>query len=244
MSQRNQWLDIAKGIAILLMVIGHSTIPQSVSNFIFAFHMPLFFISSGLVTNFEKYSAMHFIAHKLRTLLLPFLIYSSIVIILLIIAGISDINHVLYNGWEGYALWFIPVLFFSLIINKIKQIKMKYIRIALVLCILISGAVLCYYSIYLPWSLSTIPYASFLIFLGGGCKSLGQRIETIKNPIIYIWILAILTITISHFWRLDMAWNHIRPVVPLTIGAISGTLMLFLISIFIYKHTSVLSWIL
>ena len=96
---------------------------------------------------------MHFIAHKLRTLLLPFLIYSSIVIILLIIAGISDINHVLYNGWEGYALWFIPVLFFSLIINKIiKQIKMKYIRIALVLCILISGAVLCYYSIYLPWS--------------------------------------------------------------------------------------------
>lgn len=57
MSQnRNRWLDIAKGIAIILMVAGHTPIPSVMSHFIYAFHMPLFFISSGLVSNYEKYS--------------------------------------------------------------------------------------------------------------------------------------------------------------------------------------------
>lgn len=49
-SQRIEWIDVAKGIAILLMVAGHTTIPKSISNFIWAFHMPLFFIASGLCT--------------------------------------------------------------------------------------------------------------------------------------------------------------------------------------------------
>ena len=36
MSQnRNRWLDIAKGIAIILMVAGHTPIPSVMSHFIF-----------------------------------------------------------------------------------------------------------------------------------------------------------------------------------------------------------------
>ena len=56
---RKQWLDIAKGIAIILMVIGHTSIPNIASNFIYAFHMPLFFIASGLffsVSCFNEHS--------------------------------------------------------------------------------------------------------------------------------------------------------------------------------------------
>ena len=80
MSQnRNRWLDIAKGIAIILMVAGHTPIPSVMSHFIYAFHMPLFFISSGLVSNYEKYSLVDYIKHKSYTLLLPFVCYSTIV---------------------------------------------------------------------------------------------------------------------------------------------------------------------
>ena len=69
MSQnRNRWLDIAKGIAIILMVAGHTPIPSVMSHFIYAFHMPLFFISSGLVSNYEKYSLVDYIKHKSYTL--------------------------------------------------------------------------------------------------------------------------------------------------------------------------------
>ena len=39
MMERISWIDIEKGLAIILMVIGHSALPQNLSNFIFAFHM-------------------------------------------------------------------------------------------------------------------------------------------------------------------------------------------------------------
>lgn len=45
-----------------------------------------------------------------------------------------------------------------------------------------------------------------------------------------------ITFSVSHFWRLDMCFNGILPVMPLTIGALSGTLMVFYISMLIERH--------
>lgn len=39
---RIDWIDLTKGIAIFLMVCGHTSIPLSISNWIWSFHMPLF----------------------------------------------------------------------------------------------------------------------------------------------------------------------------------------------------------
>ena len=45
---RIAWVDVAKGIAILLVIIGHTVnFGSATRNFIFSFHMPLFFILSG-----------------------------------------------------------------------------------------------------------------------------------------------------------------------------------------------------
>lgn len=41
---RFQWIDIAKGLLIMLVVTGHSGID---AKYIFWFHMPAFFIISG-----------------------------------------------------------------------------------------------------------------------------------------------------------------------------------------------------
>jgi len=59
--QRVQWVDYAKGIGIFLVVFGHtlrglvnssiletSTIVVSIDQWIYSFHMPLFFYLSGL----------------------------------------------------------------------------------------------------------------------------------------------------------------------------------------------------
>lgn len=37
MSERFLWLDVAKGIAIILMVLGHTVIPECASNISYAF---------------------------------------------------------------------------------------------------------------------------------------------------------------------------------------------------------------
>ena len=44
---RNTVISICKGIAIILMVAGHAELPTILSNFIYVFHMPLFFITAG-----------------------------------------------------------------------------------------------------------------------------------------------------------------------------------------------------
>ena len=53
-SLRLKWLDIAKGITIILMVIGHTSIPDPFSRFIYAFHMPLFFLVSGFLSKKKR----------------------------------------------------------------------------------------------------------------------------------------------------------------------------------------------
>ena len=44
---RNTTISIAKGLAIILMVIAHAEAPRWLCRFIFEFHMPLFFITAG-----------------------------------------------------------------------------------------------------------------------------------------------------------------------------------------------------
>lgn len=48
--KRNNAIDLAKGVAIMLVVIGHCYSTRSVVNqVISAFHMPFFFIGSGIL---------------------------------------------------------------------------------------------------------------------------------------------------------------------------------------------------
>ena len=48
MNNRDTAFDITKAIGILLMILVHcSGLPHLLRNFIFSFHMPLFFIVSG-----------------------------------------------------------------------------------------------------------------------------------------------------------------------------------------------------
>lgn len=111
------------------------------------------------------------------------------------------------------------------------------------LCFFLIGYSLRHYEISLPWSLSVVPYASFLIMLGEELANYKKRIETDMH---YwdILLLAIVTAVISQFWQLDLAWNQITPIIPLTLGALSGTLMIFRLSVWIENKTKFVSTVL
>lgn len=235
-NHRKLWLDIAKGIAIILMVVGHTTIPHIASDFIYCFHMPLFFIVSGFASNYVKYNPLEYIKHKAHTIMLPFITYSIIVSLVLYLIGQMDFPHLISNGWEGYALWFIPVLYLaSILAMLISLAKNAYLRYGFMLSLLLLGYYLSYYQVSLPWTLSTVPYAAFLVLVGNRLKHIQKWIE-VDNHYWDIALLFIVTVVVSHFWCLDLAWNHITPIVPLTIGAIAGTLMIFRLSVWIEQN--------
>lgn len=52
---RKRWIDVARGIAILLVLIGHAGVAPKFNQYILSFHMPLFFFLSGMVFDNEKH---------------------------------------------------------------------------------------------------------------------------------------------------------------------------------------------
>ena len=101
------------------------------------------------------------------------------------------------------------------------------------------GAYLRYIDLYLPWSLSSVPYACFFILLGTELKRFQKIIE--KSSLSLLIGCFVVTYLATLFGKMDMAWNAVLPIIPLIIGAISGTLMVFILSSYIDKHTEFLS---
>ena len=75
MSQRDITIDIAKGIGIFLVVLGHVPIPMWLATPIYMFHMPLFFFLSGMFFHPEEKLA-YGIYKKVRTLIVPYLFFA------------------------------------------------------------------------------------------------------------------------------------------------------------------------
>jgi fucose 4-O-acetylase-like acetyltransferase len=110
-TNRIQRIDIAKGITILLVVIGHFPIPVLLRSWIYSFHMPLFFLISGMLFQKEKYTSFRqFFIRRNFSLFFPFIIFSVIIYALTFLIKMNAYSFSLNNGWE-LALWFIPVLY-------------------------------------------------------------------------------------------------------------------------------------
>lgn len=99
---RNTVISIAKGIAIILMVIGHAEAPELITNFIYTFHMPLFFIAAGYFFS-RKYldDPWEFISKRVKGLYYPFLKWSFIFLILHNIWFELGILNETYGNWTG-----------------------------------------------------------------------------------------------------------------------------------------------
>ncbi|MCO5950389.1 acyltransferase family protein [Mucilaginibacter flavidus] len=86
---RLNWVDHAKGIGIILVVFGHVIKGLNTANlidpvffnyavnFVYSFHMPLFFILSGyfFLPGFNKRGNKYFLVNKLETIVYPFIIW-------------------------------------------------------------------------------------------------------------------------------------------------------------------------
>lgn len=70
-ASRIGWIDAAKGIGLLCVILGHLGIPY-LDMWIYFFHMPLFFFLSGFVFSGRKYDFATFLKKKVRSLVIPY----------------------------------------------------------------------------------------------------------------------------------------------------------------------------
>ena len=75
MKKRVEWIDSLRGLAMFLVILGHSFYIRNnkIRNYLYSFHMPLFFFISGLTTKRKDISFIEFIKKKAKNLLLPYL---------------------------------------------------------------------------------------------------------------------------------------------------------------------------
>lgn len=100
--QRNNVISICKGIAIILMVAGHAEPPTLISNFIYIFHMPLFFITAGYFFS-RKYvdDPWSFCVKRFKGLYVPFLKWSVLFLLLHNLWFEIGLLNETYGNWTG-----------------------------------------------------------------------------------------------------------------------------------------------
>lgn len=76
-SMRQEYIDIAKGLGILCVVYGHTFGFDEFGNFVYLFHMPLFFILSGAFLGMRK-GVVGEVYNKTKRLLIPYVIFTVV----------------------------------------------------------------------------------------------------------------------------------------------------------------------
>lgn len=128
MSQKRiSYIDTAKGIGILLVLIGHSGFPSAnLITWISSFHMPLFFILSGILfahTGAATKKTKPFLKKKLCSILVPYAAFSILSILASAILDYESFPDYLWiallqtiSFYGISVLWFLPTLFFGEVI--------------------------------------------------------------------------------------------------------------------------------
>lgn len=81
--KKNTSVAIAKGIAIIAVVVGHSAPPRLLSLLVYAFHMPLFFMFAGYFFNVNYVNnEWEFIRRRFKGLYVPFVKWSLLFLLL------------------------------------------------------------------------------------------------------------------------------------------------------------------
>ena len=125
--QRIEWIDIAKGIGMILVIAGHC-FQLDRCHPIYSFHMPLFFFLSGiLISNPNKIGIVAFIEKKSKQILFPWILMLSVSFaVCLVIPSWRDqmtLKRILMdlyssntNIFQNSSLWYLPCFFLTLLL--------------------------------------------------------------------------------------------------------------------------------
>lgn len=189
--QRIEWIDASKGILIFLVIFGHLNatewFPQldfSIK-WVYTFHMAAFFVLSGMVYS-GKESFRQYLGKKIKTLLVPYTIFSVLglakAVIQLVRGNVSALVESLYDVYiMGNGLWFLIVLFFveliAFFIYKTKVNRFAVVVISAVIAFLYYR----YINVALPFKLD-MAILSFQFFaIGVSVQKLIGGVQPIRK---------------------------------------------------------------
>ncbi len=186
MAYRNDWIDNAKGIGIVLVVYGHvvrglvkaglvvnSSTTTLVDSVIYSFHMPLFFFLAGLlfVDTLARRGRVGLVFSKVDTIVYPYIVWSLIqglceVLLSKYTNGNVTVSEVFALAWQPRAqFWFLYALFVVFTVCALLYVRLeKRLYVALLLLF----ALLYVFKSYLWLNLLNNFFYSYAVFFALG----------------------------------------------------------------------------
>lgn len=199
---RIAFLDVAKAFAIILVVWGH-LIQQTTSDFwdskifsfIYSFHMPLFFLLSGMFIE-KLFSLSFFAALKKRflQLLLPAFVLSFSIYLVELLSGVSSITLRNFVKVIVDMPWFCVTLFFG---SMIVIVAMKWLKKDIWACLfslLILGLI--------P-NKDFFSLKSFLPFIWSGYFIMKYKTFIFRNAIKILPFSMLIFVILLSFWDIN-----------------------------------------
>ena len=143
-------MDVARGIAILMVVITHIGVGETLNRLLYSVHLPVFFIASGYFFRFEK-SFLKFLWRKAKGYLLPYLFCSLCISLFLLIRSGGSLEELSYSLKDFAlqkrytALWFLAALFLCNLLFWLLQFLSKQTLWAYLPCVVLA-CVFAYYN--------------------------------------------------------------------------------------------------
>ena len=237
-SKRIEWIDALKGFGMILVILGHMTIPEFLRRCIFSFHMPLFFLISGYLYG-GRYSWM-WVGRKAKAILIPYVVYGLITIGVIWFTNTGGIAPSVQSFIRGNGVgvtWFLSCLFMveviggGLITLSRKFLSWQYWL--MVVGVAVVGIILPRLVLFRVMKLESL-FAGLAFWLAGyGLKGVGlnwkwfagasipatfvwlQRVDmqsaSFGNPVIfYLVALAAVLVVVYLFSRLNITWCWLR----------------------------------
>ena len=236
MNQRLAYIDVAKGLAMILMILCHSGMHNGFTQWIYAFHMPLFFIVSGFLYNGEHTELGPYIKKKFYQLIVPFILFS--LMLCFGSRGGEDWIYILYGSRDSLAfaktftpLWFLPCFFFSSFLFRLISNISNYNVVRLcVLIICIPGFIGGYYHKFFKYG---FPFNIDVALVGVLLMGIGKELKIIYEKSFFsnigVGVFCLLIGSIVAFLNRPESLTVGNPHVEMSIGAY-GNPILFIIS--------------
>ena len=243
MEQRNQWVDYAKAIGILLVVYGHVArglynagiaIPEKTyalaDSIVYSFHMPLFFFLSGLFfyQSLTKRGGRALIASKIDTIAYPYILWSLLqgsIEVFLSSHTNSNIhmNDVLALFWSPRAqFWYLYALFVVFIVSTVLyKMAPKHLAAQVVTPLLLLAASLLYIFPQLLPKIFIFRYiANDLVFfvLGIFFTQLAHKTDFLGRPVSLV-LLTTAVIAYQYYFHVNKGFTNAHKGLPLLLLA-------------------------
>lgn len=160
-NKKMYYLDIARGIAIFLVVLGHVYMTDdSFNRWIYSFHVPIFFVITGIIMESSNTWKNNSIGKNLkieaRRLLYPYITFCILAYMYIVYVYFFEVGRVTYTRLyttiidililEGTsALWFLPAMFFAkvmyMLTYKHKILSSIQVIVSIVVMYVISQAI-------------------------------------------------------------------------------------------------------